>query len=72
MAVRLHYHRVVHGQLGRLPDGLQVGGSHHLAGRSLEAVQDQVLADEQLRRYDLLPAQGLHRGEVLSVSYQRY
>ena len=68
MAVWLHHHRVLHGQLGRLSDRLSIGDSDHFAGRPLQAVQDQVLAHEQLRRHDLLPEESLHRGKVLSVS----
>ncbi len=69
MVIRLHYHRFLHGQLGSLLDRLSVGDAHHVVGRPVEAVQDQVLAHEQFRRHDLLSTKSLHRGEVLSVRF---
>ena len=68
VAVWLHYHCILHGQLGRLLDRVSFGDAGDVVGWSLEAVQDQVLADEQLRRHGLLPEEGVHRGEVLPVS----
>ena len=42
MVVRVHHHRVVHGQLGGLPHSVQARDSGRELGGSLQTIQDTV------------------------------
>lgn len=68
VALRIHHHCLVHGQLGSLPHRLQAGHARRVAGRPEQAVQDPVRTLQRLGRHDVLPAHGRHRDPLLRVS----
>lgn len=68
VAVRLHHHRLVHRQLGRLPHRLASRHADRVARRPVQAVQGPLRARQRHGEHDLLRAHGLHRVTILRVS----
>jgi hypothetical protein len=67
VALRVHHHRLVHGQPGGVSHRLSAGHSGRVPWRPCAAVQNSVRAPQWLRHHGLLSANGRHRAPLLRV-----
>lgn len=65
VALRIHHHRILHGESGGFSHSFQTGDTHRDVGGSQQAVQDTVCSYTEFTGVRLLPEDGGHRDEIL-------
>lgn len=72
VAVRVHHHRLVHGEPGRIPHRVTTRHAHRVPGRTQQAVQDPVRTPAGLLHRDVLQAHVRDREQILRVIVSTY